>query len=175
MSSIALSVYEIIIYKKNGSVKNTEIISDFNNGADLMTLFQKLPSFLNTANMGVTVLDIASASKRLRINTNEFKPFGRIVSGEVETGDYGTENTIIDETGAEVGKKEKKHATMSPFYFMCDLEKDQKRAILILQRWSQFGIYTIFSTIIKKEFEKQNPAYSIKISPLVSKKPLMQL
>lgn len=170
MNSISLSVYEVTIYKKNGSPKSVENISDFNNGKDLMLLFQKLPEYLNSTGTASAVLDIKASSKRLLINSKEFKPFGRVVSGEVETGEYGTENNIIDEEGKKVGKKEKSHSTMIPFYFMCDLERDSKRALLILQRFGKYGMFTIFSNIIKKEFEKQNPSYTIRIAPLVSKR-----
>jgi len=170
MSTISLAVYEVIIYKKNGSIKNTENISDFNNGSDLLNLFQKLPTFLNTSSSSITVLDLSQ--KRLKISSPEFKPFGRVISGVIETGEFGTENQIIDKSGNLVATKNKDHSAMSPFYFLCDLEKNSKRAILILQRFSQYGIYSIFSAVIKKEFEKQHHNYTIRISPLVSKKAL---
>jgi len=170
MSTISLAVYEIVIYKKNGSVKNGENISDYNNGCDLITLFKNLPSYLSVGSSNVAVVDIEDSKKRLRINSKEFKPFGRCISGEIETGDYGVENKIVDKEGNDAGTKNKDHAAMFPFYFLCDLEKNSTRSILLLQRFSQYGIYTILSTILKKEFEKQNPNYTIRISPLVSKK-----
>ena len=169
MSTVSVALYEVMIYRKNKSSKDLELLGDFDNGSDLISLFQKLPSLLNDGTKSVTLIDDAIKNRRLRINTDEFKPFGRVIEGELETGDYGVESPLIDGTGATVGKLKKEHSAMKPFYFLCELQKNSPKGILILQRFRQFGVFSMFAEAIRKQFAKEHPNYTIRFKPLVSK------
>lgn len=176
MSLTTVAVYELRIHKKNQGPKDLEIISDFDNGNDLINLIKILPALLNdVGTFSTAVFDDEKNSKRLRINTKEFKPFGRLIDGELETGDYGSESSLVDAKGDDKGKVDKGTAPMRPFYFLCDIPKDQKSGFLLLQRFKQFGVFTMFAKALRQEFDRKHPNYRLVFNPIVSKKEFLRV
>lgn len=170
MGTVTLACYEVSITKKGE--KDTPLsLSDFNNGNDLFDFLKNyIPNWNYETNEDNKIIDDEQLKKVLRLRPNTIKFQGRSISGIVETGEYGYESDIIDkETGKSTHKRKKTEASMLPFYFIIQIQKNFKKGILVLQRFKQFGVYSIFSTTIKKEFNKNNDAFILNLNPLVSK------
>jgi len=168
MSLTTVAVYNITIHKKNQSINDLEILSDFDFGSDLIELFRKLPALLNDGTNTFALFEDKANQKRLRINTNEFKPFGRCIDGELETGDYGVESTFIDGKGNDKGTIGKDDSPLMPFYFLCDIPKNETKGYILLQRFKQFGVFTLFVKALRGEFMKTHPDYTITFHPITS-------
>ncbi|MDE6527435.1 MAG: hypothetical protein K2L78_00100 [Muribaculaceae bacterium] len=77
---------------------------------------------------------------------------GRYLSGIIESGEYGTEESIIDsETGKLKYRKEKGDAPMIPFYFMFRIPDNSRYGYLILERIGNIGISTVLTEAMKTE------------------------
>lgn len=170
MSLTTVAVYSITIHKKNQKLKDLEILSDFDNGSDLITMFKQLPSLLNDGSTTSILYNDEDKKKRLLIQTSEFRPFGRCIDGELESGDYGVETVFIDSKGNKKGKLEKDDSPMIPFYFLCDIQENVKKGYILFQRFKQFGVFSLFVKAFRAEFKKLHPEYSIFFNPLTSYK-----
>lgn len=168
MSLTTVAVYTITIHKRNQSIKDLEVLSDFDFGSDLITLIQKLPALLNDGSNTFSIFEDKTNQKRLRINTKEFKPFGRCIDGELETGDYGVESTFIDGKGNNKGTIGRDDSPLMPFYFLCDIPKNETKGYILLQRFRQFGVFTMFVKALRGEFTKRHPDYTISFDPITS-------
>lgn len=170
MATVTLSCYEITITKKGE--KDTPLsLSDFNNGNDLFNFLKNyIPNWNYETNSDSKIVDDEELQKVLRLRPNTISFYGRTISGIVETGEYGYESDIINkETGKQTHKRTRNEASMLPFYFIIQVHRNFKKGILILQRFKQFGVYSIFSTTLRKEFQNQNEDYLLSFNPLVSK------
>lgn len=171
MGLTTIAIYSITIYKKNHSKLNLEVLSDFDRGSDLIELIQKLPSLLNDGSTATfSLFEDKTNKKRLRINSSEFKPFGRCIEGELETGDYGVETVLIDGKGVTKGTIGKDDSLMMPFYFLCDIPQNENRGYLLLQRFRQFGVFSLFVKALREEFSKNHTDYTISFDPITSYK-----
>lgn len=168
MSLTTVAIYSITIHKRNQSIKDLEILSDFDFGSDLIDLIKKLPALLNDGTSAFSIFEDKENQKRLRMNSKEFKPFGRSIDGELETGDYGVEAVLIDGKGKDKGTIGKDISPMMPFYFLCDIPKDENKGYILLQRFKQFGVFTMFAKALRGEFNKMHPEYTISFNPLTS-------
>ncbi|RZJ92091.1 MAG: hypothetical protein EOO20_03065 [Chryseobacterium sp.] len=168
MGLTTVAVYNITIHKRNQSIKDLEVLSDFDFGSDLIELFQKLPALLNDGTNTFALFEDKVNQKRLRINTDAFQPFGRCIDGELETGDYGVESIFIDGKGKDKGTIGKDDSPLMPFYFLCDIPKNEKKGYILLQRFKQFGVFTLFVKALRGEFMKTHPEYTISFDPITS-------
>lgn len=166
MATITLSAYEINV-RPLRDTDNLLTLSDFANGNDL---FQFLTQFIGNWHADAQeLIDNEEMQKVLRLSPDTFSPFGRELSGIVESGEYGYTAEIIDRTsGQRVHSKGMNHAEMIPFYFHLFVPQGKTKGILILQRFKQFGIYGIFGETIAREFVNRFPGFKIILKPLVS-------
>ena len=174
-NSVTLSAYQISIHPKNKSRSKKEKLNDFNNGTDLLELFKNLPALLNDAGNESTLVEDDIIKKRLRIKSDKFQPFGRCIHGVLESGDYGIETPLVDSKGDDVGLLDKDTAPMVPFYFLCELMEDATDGILIMSRFRQYGVFTMFSKAIRDKFTIANEDFTLDISPIVSFQELQEL
>ncbi|WBL25085.1 hypothetical protein [Zunongwangia sp. HGR-M22] len=73
-----------------------------------------------------------------------------VFSGVVQSGEYGTGSSIVDQVSEkEVYKKKKTDLEIKPFYFLIWFPLNGRKAFLILQRTGIYGINTIFSLRFK--------------------------
>lgn len=166
MATITLSAYELNI-RPVRETNNLLIISDFNNGNDLLDFLTKF--IVNWQSDSQELIDNIELQKVLRLSSGTLNPFGRQLSGLIESGEYGYSSEIIDVTsGQSVHLKSVNHAELIPFYFQLLIPQNRTKGILLLQRFKQFGISKIFSETIAREFTKQFPGLKIIIKPLVS-------
>jgi hypothetical protein len=166
MATITLSAFEINI-RPIRETNNLLILSDFANGNDLLDFLTQFIGNWQTDSQ--ELIDNTDMQKVLRLSHNTLNPFGRKLSGIVESGHYGYSAEIIDITSGEsVHQKGVNHAELIPFYFHLFIPTNKTKGILILQRFKQFGIYRIFSDAIGKEFTRSFSGFKIILKPLLS-------
>lgn len=164
MSKISISVYKITINKK-GTPDELENLNDFDNGSDLLDLLRTLPAQFRKVNSEKDVLDDAGTSRRTIIPDKDLKVSGRIISGYISSGDYGLETSIVDAEGEEVYNVSKEHSPMRPFFFFMSLPKDSDFGYLLIQRFENYGVFTILSKMIKQVFFNLYPKYTLTLKP----------
>ena len=94
----------------------------------------------------------------------------RSISGIIETGRYGKEESIIDilkKDDAPVFKIHKNHSVQKPFFFLICIPEIKKDGIIILEREGQFGIKSIFTHVFKKYIDQNFEEYTISYTNFV--------
>jgi len=180
-----LSVYQITLNIRREREK-LEVLSDFDNGNDLLSIISEL---LESWKFTITSEAITSPTdlpliqndieneKVFRImkqedGTDFLYPIGRYVTGIIESGDYGTEEHIVNIlTGKASHTKKINESVLFPFYFMFYLPENSNLGFLIIERIGNIGIYSLLD---KKLKEFVSPRITdnciLKIRPLVIKK-----
>lgn len=151
--SYSLALYSIIINRR-GDKRDRIVLTDFLNGNNLYDIaYQMLASIKYNSEKDQEKKIIANKTdieeKRFfRIMKDEKgdclfskRPY---LTGIIESGEYGTEENIVNVETGETNKKSLKDALLRPFYFMLYVPKGGKRAILLLERISNIGILTVF-------------------------------
>lgn len=164
MSKISISIYKISINEK-GDRNAEEHLDDFSNGHDLLELIKTLPAQFRKMNSNNQVLEDQGTNRRTIIPVNDFEVSGRIVSGYITSGDYGYETPIANPEGDIVYNVPKENSTMRPFYFFVNIPRHSKNGYLLIQRFENFGVYTILSKMISKVFNTQFSDHTILITP----------
>ncbi|TDS06821.1 hypothetical protein [Sphingobacterium paludis] len=164
MSKISISVYKISINQKRDK-SAIEDLDDYANGNDLLDLVKSLPAQFRKLNSNNLVLDDKGTSRRTIIPNDNFDVSGRIVSGYITSGDFGYETPIANPVGEIVYNVPKENSPMRPFYFFIHIPKNAKKGYLLIQRFENFGVYTILSQMIRRVFNLQFSQYTISISP----------
>jgi len=124
-----------------------------------------LPAQFRKLNSDNLVLDDKGTNRRTIMPDGDFDVSGRIVSGYITSGDYGYETPIANPEGEIVYNVPKENSPMRPFYFFINIPKNAKKGYLLIQRFENFGVYTILSQVIRKVFNLQFPEYTLSISP----------
>lgn len=102
---------------------------------------------------------------RVKVNSRK-----RMISGIIESGDYGVESKIVNkDTQKQRFKKTVNDLDIKPFYFLIHVPENSTRGFLVLQRLGIYGINSVlashFASFIKDKFAD----YLIDFSPVVSK------
>jgi hypothetical protein len=93
-----------------------------------------------------------------------------IYSGIIESGDYGTESTLVNrKTKKVVFTKKKDDLDIKPFYYLIWLPKDKNIAFIMLQRTGIYGINSIFTNTFREFVESKIDQMIVDFSPFVSK------
>lgn len=154
MSKISISVYNISINTKGNKTEELDL-DDFEKGSDLLDLIKNLPSQFIKLNSDNKILDGGGTNRRTVIPDKDFDLSGRIISGYINSGDYGYETPIVNPKGETIGNVDKENSTMRPFYFFISIPKNSKKGYLLIQRFENFGVFTIFTDVIKKVFRSR--------------------
>ncbi len=159
MANYFLSSYTIrLVDKSSGEMLP---IDNFYQGTDLYTIFNQ-----NLNSLMTSLSHDSTAQKLLRVS--HYSPSARIMSGIIETGEYGYESELYDIQSSVVAHhRTVNEAEMLPFYFLAHLPSHSDEGIILLQRFQQFGIKTIFTNYFEQYFEANYPDIAIKIYPLV--------
>lgn len=159
MPNYFLSSYTIrLVDRDSGEILP---IDDFLPGTDLYIVFNQ-----NLTSLSTNLSHDSTAQKLLRVS--RYSPGPRMMSGIIETGEYGYESELYDiQSGVVAHHRTVNEAEMLPFYFLAHLPNQSDEGILLLQRFQQFGIKTIFTNYFEQYFEAHYPDVSIKIYPLV--------
>lgn len=160
MAAVTLSAYTIRIKNDKGK---QEILSDFGGKNDLLPVLQKFLSDLKSNGS-----HDAAAKQLLSVVELHQEKGSRILTGTIESGQYGNESKIKDaDTQKVVHTKTVKQADMWPFYFLISLPEKKDEGIVILQRMGQFGIRKLVGKELKGLFEKKYPTFTPMINPLM--------
>lgn len=113
-----------------------------------------------------------SDQKMLKLrNKPKVEDDARILSGIIETGEYGYEAELYNIGKDKVTyRRQTDDAELLPFYFLFYLPKNVSKGIVILQRFQQFGMKEILKKDLEQIFKSGNPNYIISINPLVPEK-----
>lgn len=162
-------------------------MSDFNKGKDLLDIIkQMLASLCYVQDVQCETTDKkedetktdTTEKKYFRIMKNDnqdvLKPLGRSVSGIIESGEFGTEENIVNVKTGVSRKKFVDEALLVPFYFMIQIPEHSSVGFLLIERISNIGIFSILEKKIKKAVEEalgtESYNFVVNISPLVIKK-----
>lgn len=155
MKNYSLSIYRISINRRN-SPSEKETLCDFDNGKDLIQILDGMfHSWERQTYKSQPSYDGDDEKRICRIykcpgGNFEYHNVGRYISGIIESGEYGTEEPIIDsDTGDLKYLKGKDDAPMIPFYFLINIPANSKFGYLILERISNNGIFTLLSQAIQ--------------------------
>lgn len=160
MARYSLATYTIRIRDKRK--RRYVPINNIHNGIDFLNIMNNYLSNRHT-NM---VIHQQAQNKLLKVRN--FTRQNRIFSGIIETGEYGYETELLDvNSGRTTHRRSVSEAEMLPFYFLIFLPQNTNEGILILQRFKQFGIRTIFERDINGFINSQYDFLELQINPLV--------
>lgn len=154
MNSYSLSVYKITInrhLRKDDKVN----LSDFDNGKNFLKLVDSMfISWKDNLNRKVVKdEDVKKVSRLQKIDKESwnYHLHKAYVDGIIESGDYGTQEEIIDiETGNPKYTKTTTDAALVPFYFMIYIEPNSQEGYLILERIGNIGILSVLEKAIRE-------------------------
>ena len=124
MKSYSLSIYRISINRRLNK-DDKMCLSDYDNGKDLLfqlkDLFESWEIENNQTNSPLVIKDEDEKKiSRILKHTNgafEFHTLGRYISGIIESGEFGTEENIINSNTGELQyRKKAEDAQMIPFF-----------------------------------------------------------
>ena len=183
--------YNIALYKISitpwGNPSRPVVLSDFHKGKDLLDIIKKM---LNSLSYVQENPSATSAKKDAENKTDEAEkkyfrimkkdnkdvlfPLGRSVSGIIESGEFGTEENIVNITTGESHKKSINDALLVPFYFMVQIPEHSRMGFLLIERISNIGIFSILKKKIKSAVQETLGAdadsFVTSITPLAIKK-----
>jgi len=189
-----IALYKISIYPLR-KPDDKLVLSDFMNGKDLKSiLFEMLKSLCyipqetpeeeqgednaaevsNEGNVDEMKVDKAE-KKYFRIirkkDEDVLHAKGRCLSGIIESGEFGTEENIVNITSGKTRKKRVNDALLMPFYFMLQIPENSKVAYLLVERISNVGIFSLLekriTKAIKEAIGSDADEFVVNISPLV--------
>lgn len=176
-----LSLYQITINKRRDK-KNYEVLSDFMNGTDLLKIVNSLLrtwKYVPTENTEQSTSQIQKDDENERVfrimnidSKDQLFANGRYITGIIESGDYGTEENIVDVlTGKPSHTKKITESILYPFYFMFYLPENSKLGFLIVGRIGNLGIYSLIESKLRLyTAPKIDDNCVLKVRPLVLKK-----
>ncbi|PKQ68437.1 hypothetical protein BZG01_04275 [Labilibaculum manganireducens] len=151
MAKILLSTYTISLRPKKK--KDEYYILNNINGLDFYNIIK---DFIEAIERNPITL-LHSVEKKTKISLtlrlgDEYHPLStqRIFYGRFESGASGRKGTISDiHANEDVFSMQENHARMHPLFFYISIPKGSKKAYLILQRESNFGIKKLFEKSLR--------------------------
>lgn len=173
--TVSLSIYSITINKR-GEKSNLAILNDYNNGQDFLSDVDKLICSWkkDTANGEANDPVQKTAEQAFRLARKDETNYylikaGRYITGMIESGEYGTEEDGINvDNGEKSFSKTKTDALMRPYFFGFFIPTDSKYGFLIIERISNFGIFSVLSSKLYEYYGNTANAndYVLNICPL---------
>lgn len=173
---ISLALYQLSINRK-GNRDDRIVLSDFMNGFDIIDFVNELFNTLRYNSVNEDVAQNRDEEKFFRIMKRDGRDLlftdGRYISGIIETGDYGTEENMVNVlTGEATHTKSVNEALLIPFYFLFYVPEDSKVAFLLLERIGNLGIYSLLESKLRgylapRIIEDDENNFVLKINPLV--------
>lgn len=172
MNSISLSVYQITLNKhlKKDELEN---LSNFDGGKNFLKLADTLfNSWHDNLTQRVVKDKENKKVSRLKKDSNNnliYHLHQTCIEGIIESGEYGTQEEIINiETGEVKYTKTKDDAALVPFYFMIYIEPNKTKGFLILERIGNIGIYSLLEQSIREFIAPQMAdRYTLNIVPYI--------
>ena len=171
MNSYSLSVYKVTIYKhlKRSEPEN---LSDYNYGSSLLKQINAMFITWKEDIVGAGFKDekVQKVNRIMKKNDEwVYHLHATYIDGIIESGDYGTQEEIIDiETGESKYTKMPQDATLYPFYFMLYVEPNATDGYIILERIGNIGIMSVLEKAMRNFLaEEWNDNYTLRIEPFV--------
>lgn len=171
--SFSLAYYCITLNKR--FTKDLAILSDFYQGGDYFDIINTIVASWVYDSKVMTINRDESHEKVFRIKKDEngkdmLYRQGRFLSGIIETGDYGSEEPVVDiNTGKSTYTKGIHESLLKPFYFLFFIPRNSVYGFLILERIGTLGIYTIINEALMSYFKGEELLdLSLKVLPLTS-------
>lgn len=176
MAIYSLSIYSISINKRH-KPEDYEYLDCFDGGKSLPEMIDKMFDRWHVERHLYEQPSFGAEDTRVsRIKQDGNGGFmhyriGPCISGIIESGAYGTEESIIDhKTGNVRYQKKKDDAPMVPFYFCFYIPRHSRRGYLVLERIGNNGIFTMLRDVLIKEIGlQQTYSHVMKIEPFVVK------
>lgn len=154
MNTISLSVYSITLYKRFKN-KDLENLSSFDHGKDFLSLVDQLfLSWKQDVELALYNDEQAKKVSRLRRIGDDCWEYHRhttFIDGIIESGEYGTQEDIIEiKTGRSKYVKKKEDASLRPFYFMFYHKPNTEKCFLLVERIGQNGIVTVLEKALRE-------------------------
>lgn len=174
MKNYTIGLYQISINERHHKDKKV-ILSDYNYGQDLLKQLKNLlESWENEEQKGLVKNEQEKKISRILKKddgTYELYSLGRYISGIIESGEFGTEENIINSiTGELKYHKNADDAQMIPFFFIFYIPENSHKGYLLIERIGNIGIY---STLTKSIQNYIGPILEenlvLKIEPLMLK------
>lgn len=154
MKNYSLSIYRISISRRSNRSWEYHLC-DFCNGKDFLVMMNEMLTSWQHEGYKSEVSRLTDTDSRIsrikQLPDGTFARYltGRYLSGIIESGEYGTEESIIDsDTGELKYIKVKGDAPMVPFYFMFSVPENSRYGYLILERIGNVGISTLLARAI---------------------------
>ena len=156
MKNYSLSIYRISINKRLNKDEKL-YLSDYDNGKDLLNQLReyfcslKVETFTDDLSAIIKDEEERKISRILKRQDGSFELYAsessRYISGLIESGEFGTEENIINSNTGELKyRKSSVDAQMIPFFFMFYIPEHSHFGYLIIERIGNFGV---FSTLVK--------------------------
>lgn len=171
--SFSLAYYKITLNRRNS--KDLVVLSDFRKGEDYLDVINEIVSGWKYEAEHLDIKRDQENQKVFRIKKNEkgndmLYREGRFLDGIIESGDYGSEEPVVDiTTGVSTHTKNTNESLLKPFFFLFYIPKNSVYGFLILERIGILGIYTIINNALLNYFKgKDYLDLSLKVLPLTS-------
>jgi len=172
--SFSLAYYSITLNIRNS--KDLVELSDYRRGNDYLDVIYDIVSGWKYESANLKINKEKDFQKVFRIKKDEngndmLYRQGRFIDGILESGDYGSEEPVVDITTGEARHTKKTtESLLKPFYFLFYVPKNSVYGFLILERIGTLGIYTIINKALLDYFKsKEDFGLSLKVLPLTSK------
>ena len=172
--SFSLAYYCITLNRRNS--KDLVDLSDFRKGEDYLDIIHEIVSGWKYEAEHLKIKRDKENQKVFRIKKDEngndvLYREGRFLDGIIESGDYGSEEPVVDiTTGESKHTKSTNESLLKPFYFLFYVPKNSVYGFLILERIGTLGIYTIINNSLMNYFKgREDLDLSLKVLPLTSK------
>lgn len=165
-NEVKLEVYTFKI--KRRYEKDYLNLDTFFENNDFFSFFQ---DFINSYSSEIAVDEIYKKSIQFKTDSTSIHSNTRMISGVIESGEYGIEGRIVNrKTKQTAYQKKADDIDIKPFYFLIHAPKEHTTGMLILQRIGHYGINGILTRTINDLFKKKYSDYIIKFAPFLSKK-----
>jgi hypothetical protein len=164
-NEIKLEVYTIRV-RKSGETDKFLPLDRFINQNDFFKFFQ---DYISSFDHHLEINDVQKRSLILDSERLKYSSQSRMISGIIESGDYGYESTLYDiKSGEEQYKRKVDDTEIKPFYFLLYLPVKDNKGFLILQRFGIYGIHSIFSKHLTDYFKQKFSELQLDFNPFVS-------
>lgn len=162
---IKLELYNFQIRERR--TENRLNLDNFFGEEDFFAFFQV---YIKSFDAQIEVNELKKKSFQFVSNKTTIASNKRMISGIIESGDYGFESRIVDrKSKRQKYKKEVDDLDIKPFYFLIHAPKGSETGMLVLQRLGGYGINNLFTSHFEQHFKEKNEGLIMDFYPFVSK------
>lgn len=161
-----LEVYTIKVREKRK--KNSALpLENFVGREDFLKFFQE---YIKSFDQQLELNEDQKKSLMLDSETLSFNAPERMISGIIESGDYGYAGTGVNIKTGEISYERTVDDTeIKPFYFLIFMPKGKGLGFFMLQRIGVYGIHSVFKRHLNNFFESRFANLKLDIDQFVSK------